>query len=70
MNGSVSYAAQEPWLFSGSVRQNILFGEEMDKLRYRTVIKNCALERDFELLPNGDKTVVVRFTLKLLKCFI
>ncbi|XP_022215922.2 probable multidrug resistance-associated protein lethal(2)03659 [Drosophila obscura] len=58
VHGSYSYAAQEPWLFTGTVRQNILFGLEWDKHRYRTVVKKCALERDFELLPYGDKTIV------------
>ncbi|KAH8278915.1 hypothetical protein KR018_011001 [Drosophila ironensis] len=58
VGGSYSYAAQEPWLFTGTVRQNILFGLDWDKHRYRTVIKKCALERDFELLPYGDKTIV------------
>lgn len=58
INGSYSYAAQEPWLFTGTVRQNILFGLDWDKHRYRTVVKKCALERDFELLPFGDKTIV------------
>lgn len=58
VNGVVSYASQEPWLFSGSVRTNILFGQEMNRERYRLVIKKCALERDFALLPNGDKTIV------------
>ncbi|KAH8382740.1 hypothetical protein KR009_005071, partial [Drosophila setifemur] len=58
VSGSYSYAAQEPWLFTGTVRQNILFGLEWDKHRYRTVVKKCALERDFELLPYGDKTIV------------
>lgn len=58
INGTFSYASQEPWLFTGTVRQNILFGMAMDKLRYRSVIKTCALERDFELLPHGDRTIV------------
>lgn len=58
VNGSFSYASQEPWLFTGTVRQNILFGQAMDRRRYAAVIKNCALERDFELLPYGDKTIV------------
>ncbi|EDW59850.1 probable multidrug resistance-associated protein lethal(2)03659 [Drosophila virilis] len=58
VNGSYSYAAQEPWLFTGTVRENILFGLTLDKNRYRTVVKKCALERDFELLPQGDKTIV------------
>ncbi|XP_067646367.1 probable multidrug resistance-associated protein lethal(2)03659 [Eurosta solidaginis] len=58
VHGTYSFASQEPWLFTGSVRQNILFGLPMDKHRYRTVVKKCALERDFELLPYGDKTIV------------
>ncbi|XP_052861311.1 probable multidrug resistance-associated protein lethal(2)03659 [Anopheles cruzii] len=58
VNGRVSYGSQEPWLFSGTVRQNILFGLPMDRERYRRVVKTCALERDFHLFPNGDKTIV------------
>lgn len=58
VNGVVSYASQEPWLFSGSVRTNILFGQPMDRKRYNYVCKKCALERDFDQLPFGDKTIV------------
>lgn len=58
VNGAVSYASQEPWLFSGTVRTNILFGQPMNRDRYKQVVKKCALERDFALLPNGDKTIV------------
>ncbi|XP_052753847.1 ATP-binding cassette sub-family C member 4-like [Galleria mellonella] len=58
IGGTVSYASQEPWLFAGSVRQNILFGQAMDRPRYNMVVRRCALDRDFSLLPHGDKTVV------------
>lgn len=58
VNGSISYASQEPWLFEGSVRNNIVFVEEFNEQRYKQVIEVCALERDFQLLPQGDETIV------------
>lgn len=58
VNGSISYAAQEPWIFSGTVRNNILFGQIYDQKRYNDIVKCCALAQDFEQLPNGDKTFV------------
>lgn len=58
VKGSIAYASQEPWLFAGSVRQNILFGRKYDQYRYDKVIKECQLKRDFTLLPYGDKTIV------------
>ena len=58
VRGKIAYAPQEAWVFSGTVRQNILCGLEYDLKRYKRVVKACALEKDFTLLPNGDETTV------------
>ncbi|KAG5889084.1 hypothetical protein JTB14_004928 [Gonioctena quinquepunctata] len=58
VQGVVSYASQEAWLFGGSVRQNIIFGLEFEQKKYDEVIRVCALERDFTLFPHGDRTLV------------
>jgi ATP-binding cassette subfamily C (CFTR/MRP) protein 4 len=58
VGGTISYASQESWMFSGSVRQNILFGEPFLRERYTQVVNVCALKRDFQLLPYADKTIV------------
>ncbi|XP_047105893.1 ATP-binding cassette sub-family C member 4-like isoform X1 [Schistocerca piceifrons] len=58
LNGRVAYASQEPWVFAGTVRNNILLGRPYQHEWYRKVVRACALERDFQLLPRGDGTVV------------
>lgn len=58
VSGKVSFASQEPWLFVSTARDNILFGEEYNKTKYKDVVKVCALEKDFQQLPNGDRTLI------------
>lgn len=58
VNGTVSYAGQEAWVFGATVRQNILFGQPYERHRYQKVVKACALLRDFKQFPQGDQTIV------------
>ena len=58
VRGKVAYASQESWIFSATIRQNILCGLNYDPQRYKRVVKAAALERDFTLFPQGDQTAV------------
>ncbi len=58
LNGAVSYSSQEPWIFSGSVRHNILFGMPFEADKYWQVVEACALSRDVDRWPKGDTTMV------------
>ncbi|VDB86203.1 unnamed protein product [Peniophora sp. CBMAI 1063] len=57
-SGGVAYAAQESWVMSGTIRDNILFGAEYDEARYKKVIYQCALKRDLTVFPASDRTEV------------
>uniref|UniRef100_H2YL87 Uncharacterized protein n=1 Tax=Ciona savignyi TaxID=51511 RepID=H2YL87_CIOSA len=56
--GQVTYAGQVPWVFSGSIRENILFGEAYDEKRYNEVVAVCCLDKDFLSFEYGDLTLV------------
>lgn len=58
VNGVISYSDQKAWIFEGSIKNNIIFTNEFNAERYKKVVYVCALERDFELLPHGDETIV------------
>ncbi|KAM9674352.1 ATP-binding cassette sub-family C member 4-like isoform 2-T2 [Dama dama] len=56
VHGRIAYVSQQPWMFSGTVRSNILFGKKYEKERYEKVIRACALEEDLQLLEEADLT--------------
>ncbi|XP_006839138.3 ABC transporter C family member 3 isoform X1 [Amborella trichopoda] len=58
MCGTKAYVAQSPWIQSGKIEDNILFGNEMERDRYERVLEACALKKDLDILPFGDQTVI------------
>ena len=44
VSGSLSYASQEAWVFSGTLRDNILFGQPYEQDWYNFVVEVCALD--------------------------
>ncbi|KAG9335558.1 hypothetical protein JZ751_004461 [Albula glossodonta] len=58
VRGDLTYASQQPWVFPGTIRSNILFGKELQPQKYEKVLRACALTRDMELMPDGDLTVI------------
>lgn len=58
VNGSIAYCAQNPWILNSSIRENILFGKRYNKEYYNRTVEACQLSSDFDVLPNGDATLV------------
>lgn len=58
INGNISYVGQLPWIMNESIRNNILFYNEMDTEKYQEIIDICQLTSDLQSLPAGDLTEV------------
>ena len=65
--GTIIYVPQIAWLFSGTIRENILFGEPYEESKYSRVIQACALGDDIQQFPDGDKAVVESAVLLLVE---
>ncbi|KAJ3194117.1 hypothetical protein HK101_003453 [Irineochytrium annulatum] len=57
-SGTVGYCPQTAWIQNSTLKENILFGAPFDAERYRQVISDCALTRDLQILPAGDRTEI------------
>ena len=55
---NVAFVPQCPWIFTGSIRENILFGKSLHEASYHVAIEASKLNDDLENLPDGDLTVV------------
>lgn len=58
VKGSVSFASEDPWIISGTIKENILMGKTLDQDLYTSTLNSCALIRDLRILGNGDETLV------------
>ena len=56
--GTLVYVPQIAWIFSGTIRENILFGQPYDEQKYTRIIEACALTEDIQRFPDCDQTVV------------
>ncbi|XP_019193984.1 PREDICTED: ABC transporter C family member 3-like [Ipomoea nil] len=58
ISGTKAYVSQSPWIPSGKIEENILFGKKMEREKYDRVLEACSLKKDLEILSFGDQTVI------------
>ncbi|XP_060540944.1 ATP-binding cassette sub-family C member 5 isoform X1 [Pantherophis guttatus] len=58
VDGNFAYVAQQAWILNSTLRDNILFGKELEEERYNMVLNDCCLRPDLAILPNGDLTEI------------
>ncbi|CAI4232284.1 unnamed protein product [Auanema sp. JU1783] len=58
VDGTVAYVPQQPWIFNKTLRENILYGEVYDRVKYKEIIRACELHTDFNQFARGDQTEV------------
>lgn len=56
IDSAIAYVAQIPWIENASIKENVLFGLPCHEARYQKVLFACALQKDLEMLPDGDLT--------------
>lgn len=56
--GTVAYVPQQAWVLNATLKDNIIFGKDIDERPYAKVIDVCALKSDLDILPAGDRTEI------------
>lgn len=57
-DGNCAYVGQRPWIWTASIRDNIVFKEPFQHKRYYSAVHNCALNEDIDKLPHHDDTQI------------
>ena len=58
IQNAVAFVSQIPWIENATIKDNILFGLPFDGRRYHKVLSSCALEKDLDMLPDGELTEI------------
>lgn len=54
IDGTFALVEQTPWIQNETIRENILQGKELDKMKYLDTIRKCQLISDFKSFTSGD----------------
>lgn len=57
-SSSVAYSQQSAWITNSTLRDNVLFGQAFDQMRYWDCCRAACLLDDFDQLPAGDLTEI------------
>ncbi|KAF8838120.1 P-loop containing nucleoside triphosphate hydrolase protein [Paxillus ammoniavirescens] len=55
-NGSIAYCAQQPWVQTTTIQDNILFGRPLDLQQLQKAIHTTCFDSDLETFPHGMAT--------------
>ncbi|KAI8820557.1 P-loop containing nucleoside triphosphate hydrolase protein [Fimicolochytrium jonesii] len=58
MNGSTAYAPQQPWITTGTIKDNIVFNAAINDAKLKQVIEACCLESDLGQMRAGLETSI------------
>ena len=58
VRGRLAYVEQEPFIFSGSIKDNICFGLEYAETRFRKAVVASQLDGDRDQFSNGWDTTI------------
>ncbi|MCD4742957.1 MAG: ABC transporter ATP-binding protein/permease [Desulfobacteraceae bacterium] len=58
LRDNIAYAPQESFLFSGTIRENIIMGKTVSQNRLDKILKACMLEKTISAMPKGVDTIV------------
>ena len=58
LGASRAFCPQSAWIQNATLRDNILFGRDLDAEWYERVVEACALKPDLDMLPAGDLTEI------------
>lgn len=63
--GKMAFVGQSPWVFSGTLRDNITFNKPFDSTKFQKTVEACALTTDITQFPDEDLTTTGEYGIVL-----
>ena len=54
----IAYVPQDPWVFGGTLLENVLFGRPFEAELFWASVAACGLDADLRQLPDAERTVI------------